>query len=267
MKLRTRILIVTFFIILFVQGINCFLEIGFLFNNFEKKSINKYIIVGNEIKRKLDKSLTFGKPLTHINYKRLIASIIPSDVHNLHVADEKQTIVYSKNELQDKKKFPFFQELTQLKTSEFYQVFIPLSNKSEVLGNVIIIIPNKKIVAKLSDLIKKSLINFLIIVIITLPVLFVLLTIFINTPYNNFIHSLEKNMAKERYDKLNQNRIDLSHIFDVEAKIKEIRKGDWLLPENKSLYDPFVFFEKNSNNAPLKNKLFKKFLNMLNTNS
>lgn len=42
MKLRTKILTVTFFIILFVQGINCFLEIGFLFNNFEKKSINKY---------------------------------------------------------------------------------------------------------------------------------------------------------------------------------------------------------------------------------
>ena len=95
MKLRTKILIVTFFIILFVQGINCFLEIGFLFNNFEKKSINKYKIIGNEIKRTLDKSLTFGKPLTHINYKRLLANKIPPNVQDLFILDNSGGKIYS----------------------------------------------------------------------------------------------------------------------------------------------------------------------------
>ncbi|MCK5100333.1 MAG: hypothetical protein KAR45_19650, partial [Desulfobacteraceae bacterium] len=138
MKLRTRIVIVTFFIILFVQGINCFLEIGFLFNNFEKKSINKYKIIGNEIKRKLDKSLAFGKPLTHINYKRLIASIIPSEAQNLFIVDKSGGKIYSKKDT-NQKTFPFYQSFTTTKTSDHYQIFIPLSNKSEVIGNILIV--------------------------------------------------------------------------------------------------------------------------------
>ena len=265
MKLRTKIVIVTFFIILFVQGINCFLEIGFLFNNFEKKSINKYKIIGNEIKRKLDKSLAFGKPLTHINYKRLISSIIPSDVQNFYITDNSGKIIYSsKNSHQ--KSFPFYKSFTKVKTSDYYQVFIPLSDKTEVIGNILIVIPNKKIQTKLSELIKKSLITFLIIVTTTLPILFVLLTIFINTPYNLFIRNLNTYMAKEQYDKLKENMVDLTPIFSADEKIKTIRKGEWLSTKNESIYKPFDVMETGSNNSTYKNNIFKKFIRLLNTN-
>ena len=265
MKLRTRILIVTFFIILFVQGINCFLEIGFLFNNFEKKSINKYKIIGNEIKRKLDKSLAFGKPLTHINYQRLIASIIPSEVQNLYITDNAGEKIYSKKDTHQKT-FPFYQSFTTTKISDYYRIFIPLSNKSEVIGNIVIVVSNKKIQTKLSYLIKKSIITFLIIVTTTLPILFVLLTIFINTPYNTFIRNLRTYLAKEQYDKLKENMIDLNPVFHADEKIKEIRKGEWLSTKNESIYKPFDVMETDSNNLSHRNNIFKKFMRLLNTN-
>lgn len=266
MKLRTKILTVTFFIILFVQGINCFLEIGFLFNNFEKKSINKYKIIGNEIKRTLDKSLTFGKPLTDINYKRLLTKKIPSNVQDLFILDNDGKNIYSAKHSGYKKSFKVYQSYTQFKTPDYYKIFIPLSDKSEVKGNLLIIVPNKKIKKRLFYLIKKSLITFLIIVTSTLPVLFGLLTIFINTPYNKFINNLESWIVQEEYDKLKENRIDLTPIFNAEKKIKKIKRGEWLSTNHESLYEPFDYITEASDRASYKKNIFTKFMRLLNTN-
>ncbi len=266
MKLRTKIIIVTFFIILFVQGINGFLEIGFLFNNFEKKSINKYKIIGNEIKRTLDKSLTFGKPLTHINYKRLLANKIPPNIHDLCIVNDSGKKIYSAKQNNNQNSFSFYKSFTQLKTPEFYQVFIPLEDKSEVKGNIIIIVPTEKIKKKLFYLIKKSIITFLIIVTTTLPILFILLTIFINTPYYKFTENLESWIIKEEYDKLTEYKIDLTPIFTAEKEIQRVKKGSWLSMDNEDLYEPFYFNTTISDKASYKKSIFTKFMRLLNTN-
>ena len=99
-----------------------------------------------------------------------------------------------------------------------------------------------------------------------MPVLFILLTIFINTPYNNFIRNLGTYLAKEQYDKLKENMIDLSPVFRADEKIKNIKKGEWLSTKNESIYKPFDVMETDSNNLSHRNNIFKKFMRLLNTN-
>ena len=199
MKLRSKIMIVTFFTILFVQGINCFLGIGFLLNNLEENSIKRYQILGNEIKRKLNRSLIFGKPLTHINYKRLLSYIIPADIENLHIIDTLGKPIYSLKKNKNKGPFLFQETPAQIKTSEYYNIYIPLTARSEIRGNILIIVSLKKIKEKLIYLVKKSLINFLLIVVFTLPILYLLLTMIINKPFGKYVSNLERLIENEKY--------------------------------------------------------------------
>lgn len=266
MKLRSKIMIVTFVTILFVQGLNCFLGIGFLLNNLEENSIKRYQIIGNEIKRKINKSLTFGKPLTHINYKRLLAYIIPENIENLYIIDTRGKPIYSLKENKNEGSFLFQETPTQVKTSEHYNIYIPLAVKSEIRGNILIIVSPKEIKAKLLYFVKRSLINFLLIVVFTLPILYLLITMIINKPFMQYINNLERLIENENYDELKENGIDLNPVINIRNKIDKIKKGEWLFQKNRNIRENFDFSVHDSESISHKQSLYKKFITLLNSN-
>ncbi|MBC8440577.1 MAG: hypothetical protein H8D87_12980 [Deltaproteobacteria bacterium] len=266
MKLRSKIMIVTFFTILFVQGINCFLGIGFLLNNLEENSIKKYQIIGNEIQRKLNKSLIFGKPLTHINYERLLSYIIPENIENLHIIDTQGKPIYSLKENINEGSFLFQETPAQIKTSEHYNIYIPLEVKSEIKGNILIIVSLKENKVKFLYLVKKSLINFLLVVVFTLPILYFLLTMIINKPFMRYVNNLERLIENENFDELKDKGIDLTPVINIRNQIEKIKKGEWLFQKNRNIHENFDFIVHDSENISHNQSLYKKFIKLLNSN-
>jgi len=227
MTLRTKLLIVTFSTILFVQGISCFLEIGFLLNNLEENHIKKYQVIGKEVKRKLNKSLIFGKPLAHISYSRILLGVVPDDVENLVVIDPDSKPVYSFKPLADPANFKFQKKITQVKTSQQYYFYIPLKAKLKVKGNVVILVSQAKIKDRLFFLVKQALIDFIVVVVLTLPILYILLTLFINRPFHSYVRKLENLLGKEDGKGLKEQGIDISHLDEAEQNILDIKSGGW----------------------------------------
>jgi hypothetical protein len=230
-------MIITFLIILFVQGLNCFLEIGFLANNLEESNLRKYRIIGSQMERKLNKSLAFGKPLDQINHKRLLADIIPADIENLYITDTSGTVIFSAKEKPSSESFRIFQVVAREKTPEFYRIHIPLSDETQVAGNIVMVVSHREIKEKLFLLIRKSVFTFVVIVAACLPILYLLLSWFVNRPYYRFIKDMEIWMQKGEYHLLQKNGVDLSPLTAAEEQIRQTRSGQWFSPENRTLYD------------------------------
>ena len=230
-------MIITFLIILFVQGLNCFLEIGFLANNLEEANLRKYRIVGNQMMRKLNTSLIFGKPLAGIDHNRLLSNITPSDVENVYIVDAAGNLIYSVKKGGSVLHFRVYKSFFNEKDAKVYRIFFPLSDRTGIKGNLVIEVSNQEVKEKRLDLIQKSVLNFLVILAVSLPVLYGLLTFFINRPYKRFIKNIERWFDREEYDKLMENHIDLSPLNKTQAVLKKIRSGDWLSPENLDAYE------------------------------
>ncbi len=236
MKLRSRIMIITFLIILFVQGLNCFLEIGFLANNLEENNLNKYRLVGNQMMRKLNTSLIFGKPLSQLDFHRLLSDIVPKGVDNLLIINPAGQTLYSARDRSTSSSLRVSDTFLNEKTPEVYRIFFPLSDRNEIKGNLVIIVSHKEVKEKRFDLIRKSVFTLLVFLAVSLPILYLLLTIFINRPYQQFIQNIEAWLDSGDYEKLKENHIDLSPLSITEERLKQIRSADWLSPENTSVY-------------------------------
>ena len=230
-------MIITFLIILFVQGLNCFLEIGFLANNLEENNLRKYRIIGSQMERKISKSLAFGKPLVQINHKRLLTDITPPDIENLYITDARGMVIFSAKGKPPRETFRTFQVFAREKTPEFYRIHIPLSDKTQVTGNIVMVVSHREIKEKLFLLIRKSVFTFIAIVAACLPMLYLLLSWFVNRPYYKYIKDMEIWVQKGEYQLLQKNGIDMSPLSAAEKQIRQTISGQWFAPENRSLYD------------------------------
>ncbi|MCG8618155.1 MAG: hypothetical protein MI802_18230 [Desulfobacterales bacterium] len=260
MKLRSRIMIITFLIILFVQGLNCFLEIGFLANNLETANLRKYRIVGTEMKRKLDKSLIFGKPLTNLNYDRLLSDILPKDMENLYIIGTDGNILYSARKESETARLTLSATFMNEKTPEAYRIFFPLKDRHAIQGNLVIVVSHKEVKEKRLYLIRKSIFNFLIILAISLPALYAMLTVFINRPYNKYIRDLENSLRKDDYERLKESGLDLSPLARTETTLKEIRSAKWLSPDKTDVYN------LSDADADFRKRLYNKLKSLMQVN-
>ncbi|WP_321493348.1 hypothetical protein [uncultured Desulfobacter sp.] len=232
MNLRSRIMIVTFLIILFVQGLNCFLEVGFLANNLEDANLRKYRIIGNQMMRKINTSLIFGKPLSAIEHHRLLSNIIPADVENIHVIDQNGQDLYTAKKSDANTAFKVHGSVFNEKSPEVYRLFFPLTNRVGVQGNLVIEVSNQRVREKRLALIRKSILNFIIILACSLPVLYLLLTLFINRPYNRFIDAINVWLREENWLKLKEHKIDLSPLNESRMLFEQIKSAKWLVPDH-----------------------------------
>ncbi len=237
MKLRSRIMIITFLIILFVQGLNCFLEIGFLANNLEENNLRRYHIIGNQIRRKLNISLGFGKPLVQLNFRRLLTDLIPDDIENLHVIDRTGKVIYSARQKEAEVPFAMTQTFQRVKNLNSYHIFLPIRGRTEVQGNLILVVSLKDIQEKLLVLIRRSFFNFIVILGLSLPLLYGLLTFFINRPYNRFLLDINIWLVQGSSERLRENGIDVSPLLKSEQQLKKLRASARHLNNSSALHD------------------------------
>ncbi len=237
MKLRSRIMIVTFLVILFVQGLNCFLEIGFLTGNLEESNLRKYRIIGSQMQRKLNKSLLFGKPLDQIDYARLLTDIIPGDIDNLHIIDDQGTVLFSARPDTSPGEFHMTRTFAMDKKPDAFQIHIPLADRTRVKGNIVMKVSLREIREQTLLLIRRSVVTFLGMLAVGLPFLYLVLTWLINRPYNRFIHEMDTWIQTGQYDRLQARGIDMSPLFTCKKQIQDIRAGQWLSVDHRDLYD------------------------------
>lgn len=266
MKLRSRIMIVTFLILLFVQGLNCFLEISFLTGNLEESNLRKYRIIGSQMQRKLNKSLLFGKPLDQINYERLLTDIIPAEIDNLHIIDDKGTVIYSARPKASSDTFHMFRSFTREKTSDAYHIHIPLADRIQVKGNIVMEVSQREIKEKTLFLIRRSVITFLVILATGMPLLYLALTWFINRPYYRFIRELETWIQTGQNDRLQTRGIDMSALATSEKQIQDIRSGQWLSLENRQMYDVIDGVSMKPDRVSWENAFYRRLTARLNLN-
>ncbi len=261
-------MIITFLIILFVQGLNCFLEIGFLANNLEVSNLRKYRIVGNQMMRKINTSLIFGKPLDQINHDRLLSGIVPGEIDNLHIIDLSGNILYSAKDGSEAASLRIADSFFNEKTPEAYRIFFPLSDRQGIKGNLVFVVSHQVVKDKQFHLIRKSVFSFLMIIALSLPLLYGLLTFFINRPYNRFLKDLEAWFNRGDYSKLKEHNIDLSPLTETEAILKQIRSADWLSPENNHIYSEIEndFDKEVSARESVETRLYKKLKTLMQVN-
>ncbi len=261
-------MIITFLIILFVQGLNCFLAIGFLANNLEESNLRKYRIVGNQMMRKINTSLIFGKPLDQINHDRLLSGIVPREIDNLHIIDLSGNTVYSAKNGLGAASLRITDSFFKEDTPEAHRIVFPLSNRHSIKGNLVFVVSHQEVKDKQFHLIRKSIFSFLIVIALSLPLLYCLLTVFINRPYNRFIKDLETWLDRGDYSKLKEHYIDLFPLTETEAVLRQIRSADWLSPENNHIYSEIENdFDKEVNaRESFETRLYKKLKTLMQVN-
>lgn len=259
-------MIVTFLIILFVQGLNCFLEIGFLAGNLEENNLRKYRIIGSQMERKLNKSLVFGKPLEQINYERLLANIIPEDIENLYIIDVRGGVIFAAKEGGLSTSLHMFHDFTREKTRDAYRIHIPLSDRSRVTGNIVMVVSHQEIKEKLLFLVRRSVLTFLVILAVGLPLLYLLLTWFVNRPYYRFVQDLDTWIQTGQHHCLKQEGIDMSPLSMSREQIVQVRSGQWFSPENRVIYDAIDGVDMKPDRFSWENNLYRRLMARMNVN-
>lgn len=266
MKLRSRIMIVTFLIILFVQGLNCFLEIGFLTGSLEESNLRKYRIIGSQMQRKLNKSLLFGKPLDQINYDRLLVDIIPPDMENLHIIDDRGTVIFSARPDLSTDRFQMYQRFTREKAANAIYIHIPLADRKQVKGNIVMQVSLREIREKTLFLIRRSVLLFLGMLAVGLPLLYLVLTWFINRPYYRFIEETDDWIRTGEIDRLKARGIDISSLVISQQVIQEVRSGQWLSRDHRDLYDVIDGVDMKPDRDSWEQGLYRRLMARLNMN-
>lgn len=219
------------------------LQIGFLAKNLEKNNVNKYILIGKEMKRKLEKSLLFGKPLGQLNFKRLLEGILPEDIQNFFIinAADKTLYAFRQTALPPHE---FLENINTQKTENFYQITIPLVKQSKTVGNMITMVSVTHVRKELFLLINDSIKNSLIIMAVVLPFLYLVLSLWINRPYTRSIKRLTRSLLNRDRDSLLSEGINLDAILEAEKQINYISSGKWLAMENREVFTELKLFSK-----------------------
>jgi hypothetical protein len=259
-------MIVTFLIILFVQGLNCFLEIGFLTGNLEESNLRKYRIIGSQMQRKLNKSLLFGKPLDQIDYARLLTDIIPPDIDNLHIIDDQGTVLFSARPAASPGDFHMTRGFTMDKNADGFQIHIPLADRTRVKGNIVMKVSLREIREQTLFLIRRSVVTFLGMLVVGLPLLYLVLTWFVNRPYNRFIKEMDTWIETGQYDRLQERGIDMSPLFACQDRIQDIRSGQWLSLDHRDMYDAVDGVDMKPDRTSWERALYRRLTARLNIN-
>ncbi len=241
MALRMKIFLITVLILLLIQGLNSVLEVAFLYNHLEDSSIKKYTTIGAEMKRKLEKSMLFGKPLSRLNYIRLLEGIIPKGINNFLVVDSDGNILYTLAPFV-KKSVPFYEAQATQKTDENYEIAIPLKNMGRVVGNIILLVSRDEVQSKISGIIKESLKESLIIFCIVLPLLYLILILEVDRPYKKAVNKIVRALMDRDYEELKEEGIDSENLKNAERMIQYLTSGNWVKMENPEVYKKLRYY-------------------------
>ncbi len=239
--LRTKIFLITTLIILLIQGLNSMLEIGFLMKNLEKNYLGKYLLIGTELKRKLEKSMLFGKALEQLNFDRLLEGILPKDIDNLFIVNTAGDTLYAVRRA-PLPPYTFQEQVRTVTMDNFYQVSIPLVKDDQTVGNMLTRVSVSHVRGELAMMIRESVKNSLMIIVIVLPFLYLVLSLWINRPYMRSVKRLTRSLINRDRTDLLSNGINPDGLIQAEKQLDNIASGKWLAVESREMLEKLNLF-------------------------
>jgi hypothetical protein len=189
MTLRTKIFLITTLIILLIQSLNSVLEVAFLYGHLKETRIHTFRTVGREMKRKLEKSLAFGKPLKTLNFDRLLQGLMPNKLEVFIITDENGKRI-AELETPNPSAQSSGDKTPDQTAKESYRIQIPIENNDRVVGYMQMSLSGKAIRSEISSIIESSVYNSLAIILFVLPVLYAVLIWRVDRPYAGQIKTL-----------------------------------------------------------------------------
>lgn len=245
-SLRTKTFIFTTLIILLIQSLNSGLEIGFLYKNIKENSFKRYMVSGKEMKKKLEKSMLFGLPLTQLNFQKLLKGLPPEDLEDLYIIDNQGAVLFSlfnkHTSLPDAT-----QTISTRKSGGFYWLSFPLMKGNAVSGNIWMVVPSQQIYQKLISLIRTAVKNSILFICIVMPFLYIVLIVRIDRPYRRSIHRLRRSLMDRDRRRLLSTGINPDNLFNAEKKIEKIQSGKWITLDTKDIYSKLAKFVRIGN--------------------
>jgi len=195
MKFQTKILLVTLSILVLTLLINSLLSLASFEKIYVKSQISTYELICKDIKRKIERSLRFGKPLEQFkNMDRLLEETLEQNpkLSNIAITDLKGQVLYHTNTVKIGSnignRFPPIDDIKIGKTSlidQFYHSFLSLHGRSKKpVGIVELTFSRNIIFEKLKNMAFNNLNILWVLMLLTSILLIFLLAMVIMRPIN-----------------------------------------------------------------------------------
>jgi len=214
MKFQTKIFFATLFILTTTLTLNSILSTSSFENIYRESLLSTYKVGGGILKRKIDQSLKFGKPLSHFKgMDKLLKEFILENryIEFAGIVNVQKEILYHSDK---DKKGSFIKNTLPLNnyktttsvTDSHYITFIPLSkNKGKTIAGFLFFGFNHSVINnKIQDMTIHNLKSLSVLIIITGIILIFFLGITIVKPLKKAISDMSLNLSKNTINKAEQ---------------------------------------------------------------
>ena len=219
MNFKTKIFLTTLIILITTLMLNSMMSIFSFKKNYVDSLISTYEIAGNGLKRKIEQSLLFGKPLDKFQGMELLFQKMGEQnqhISQIWIEGTSGKVLYTFNKNKSKgKDLLSFEHLNRVQsgtaktllTHNHYLTVIPLQDASKnIVGKLYLSFPERIIYNKTKEMVKSNLNILWPIVVTTSFCLIFFLAILIFRPLNkelaNIIELFTKNDKTEKSDDL-----------------------------------------------------------------
>ena len=275
MNFKTKIFLTTLTILISTLLLNSMMSIFSFEKSYVNSLISTYQIAGNSLKRKIEQSLLFGKPLDKFQGMELLFQKLGDQNKHLSqiwIEGKNGDTLYEFNKSKSKKKdnlsfkHPGLIEnitTTTLLTHNHYLTVIPLQNASkQIVGRLYLSFPQKIIYEKTKEMIKSNLIILWPIVISTSFCLIFFLAILIFKPLIKEIADIIKILEKDNKTENSGNLLSKSQPID-EKNPKLNKAGRIVSIENEKvpkIHTAGIDLQKVKNEMDMLNLQIRKFI-------
>jgi len=203
MKFQTKILLVTLSILILTLVMNSVLSLASFEKVYVKSQISTYELICKDLKRKIERSLRFGKPLEQFeNMDKLLYDTLEKnpDISTIAICNLNGENLYHTNKLNIgkdiSKRIPLLDKEILIKTlliDHHYHSFISIMDRTKKqVGVIELTFPRQIIIDKLKSMAKKNFHMLWIMMLLTSILLVFLLALVIMRPINSQVHEMKE---------------------------------------------------------------------------
>ncbi|MDY0361155.1 MAG: hypothetical protein RBR08_06870 [Desulforegulaceae bacterium] len=229
MRFETRIFFTALTILILTLSLNSILSISSFEHVYEKSLISTFEAGGKNLKRKIEQSLLFGKPLDNFEgMEKLLKdfTIQHSFINSAGILNSENKIIYHSNPSKPANFFKIddFKETQNISTKiiqNSYTTLIPLfSSNKKIEGYLFFDFPEKTISEKIFEMIFSNMKLLVQIIFFTGIILIFMLGIFITKPLKSKIKQIILNLEnKKTYSKKREMVKTQNEIYNLELSI------------------------------------------------
>lgn len=232
MKFQTKILLVTLSILILTLLMNSVLSLASFEKVYVKSQISTYELICKDLKRKIERSLKFGKPLEKFkNMDKLLQDTLEQnpDIATLAVCDLNGTVLYhtEKKEIgrDYSKTIPVLDKDVTVRTllkDHYYHSFISVLDKNKKPAGIIRLTFSRQIIInKLKSMANKNFSLLWILMLLTSILLVFLLAMVIMRPINSQVLEMKEILNWDNGPKDDDGQDDGSHSKTYRHYLKE----------------------------------------------